>query len=399
MGQWSELLGELLETIEENLVLYGDKVRVRAVCAAWNSRLEKMPNHKERRLPWLLHPLTKDSQEASHGLFSFAEKKVYYLDLPDAQEKLFKGSSYGWVVTIDDVPTSCNMYLINPLTRSRIQLPPRSAFPDVVDYCADKVDEEYALVSESLCTRNCVVDGIKDGIKFYYTNHDHLINLMNKVILSSPPSCNDCVVVAVYGELKRVAYCKRNDKQWTHLNINAVLDVIFYKGKLYALKNGGLIVFDNITSTPRPNEIVVKAPLNSIFSPAYLVESSDGDLLMVSRRVYTYDGHLSSIVRTHQFGVYKLDLSNWSWIEVKNIEDDIIFLGCNSSMAFSSRDFPGFKGNCIYFTDGPLSFGGKEFKQEDSDIGVFNLEDKSVNPLPDFKCKPRFLWPLPIWII
>lgn len=118
----------------------------------------------------------------------------------------------GWPVTIDNVPTSCNMNLINPLRRSRIQLLLRLAFLDVVDYCADKVEKEYALVSESFLKGNYDIDGVKCGIKFYYTNHDHRINLMNKVILSSPPSCNDCVV-AIYGKLHRLAYCKCKDKQ------------------------------------------------------------------------------------------------------------------------------------------------------------------------------------------
>lgn len=79
-----------METIEGNLVLYSDKVRVCALCATWNSCLEKIPNHKVRPLPWLLHPLLKDGEEASHGLFSLAEKKVYNLDLQKAREKVFK---------------------------------------------------------------------------------------------------------------------------------------------------------------------------------------------------------------------------------------------------------------------------------------------------------------------
>ena len=64
----------------------------------------------------------------------------------------------------------------------------------------------------------------------------------------------------------------------------------------------------------------------------------------------------------------------------------------------SFRDFPGFKGSRIYFTDSPFSFGGKEYNQEDSDIGVFNLEDGSFEQFSGFKRDPRFLWPPPIWV-
>lgn len=130
MGQWSDLGEDLLKTFEEKLVLYVDKVRFRAVCISWRIILPKMPNHQARQLPWLFHALD-NNKEASHGLFNPIEKKIYLLDLPEDQGKLFKGSSNGWVATLNDISISPAIYLTNPLTRSRIELPPRTTFPDV----------------------------------------------------------------------------------------------------------------------------------------------------------------------------------------------------------------------------------------------------------------------------
>ncbi|KAM7523789.1 hypothetical protein LguiA_013691 [Lonicera macranthoides] len=78
---------------------------------------------------------------------------------------------------------------------------------------------------------------------------------MNKVILSSPPSCSNCVAIAICGQLFRLSYCKCNDKDKQR-----------------------------------------KAPPDSILTPLYFVESSDGDLLMVSRDVDYDHGHFSRIV-------------------------------------------------------------------------------------------------------
>lgn len=104
-------------------------------------------------------------------------------------------------------------------------------------------------------------------------------------------------------------------------------------------------------------------------------------------------------LETLDFKVYKLDLSSSSWVEVENIGEDVLFLGLNLSMSISSCHFPGYKGNCIYYTDGPMSFGGRRHKQANSDIGVFKLDKGIVEKLPGFKCDPKFLWLPPVWLM
>ncbi|KAM7523744.1 hypothetical protein LguiA_013646 [Lonicera macranthoides] len=167
----SMLPGDLLDIIKGNLLLYKDKVQVRSVCSLWNSHLPKLPNQQEKQLPWLLQTY-ENGVEATRGLFNPFEKKFYHLHLSKAQGKLFRGSSHGWVVTIEDITSKSlvGMYLINPLTRAQVQLPPRSTFPDVKDYHPNKVGEEYVLFYEN--------------VEPYGTDQVHLIHLTHKVDLS-----------------------------------------------------------------------------------------------------------------------------------------------------------------------------------------------------------------------
>ncbi|KAM7500816.1 hypothetical protein LguiA_025230 [Lonicera macranthoides] len=390
MGQWSELPSDLLNAIDAQFV-YADKVRVHAVCESWYSRLPKMPNHKLQQLPWLLQAV--NNKETSHELFNLREEKFYPIDLPEVIGRFYKGSSNGWVVMGAGEGSiyakSPDIYVIDPLRRVQIQLPPRNTFPDVEGYCADRSGEEYSLLTEG-------------GIYFFDANHVHL-NLLEKVITSSIPSSDDCVAVAIYGELGTVAWCTRNHEKWTplHLDVNGPFeDLIFIKNVLYVVScQGYLLQVENIGENPK---VTIVAPLLAKHMYAglgiphrmFLVECSDGSLNMVGR--FMYDNV------TFGFKVYKLDLTNSTWLAVDNIGGDIFFLGMNYSLSISSSDLPRYEGNRIYFTDDSWVFLYErernirgDSNRVDSDIGVFNLDDGSIERLP---CIPRSLWPPPIWV-
>ncbi|KAM7523985.1 hypothetical protein LguiA_013887 [Lonicera macranthoides] len=402
MGKWSELPVNLLMDIEKHLGsnaiedyfgLCIDKIRVRAVCMSWRSFLPKMPLYKQGQFPWLLQALN-NTKGATHGLFNLIEKKVYEIDLDEVQGRLFKGSSYGWVVaTVEDNSTNPSIYLINPLTRTRIDLPPRNKFPDIKNYRPDKIGTEYAVL-------------YPDGKTIYFIDSAHINTyFLQKIVLSSTPSDNDCVAVAIYGECGTLAYCKCKDKKWTALRHyrESYEDVIFHRGKLHALKcDGTLIVFENIGPNAKVTEIAAKPP-HTIISHLYLVESSLGELVMVERipRCTPKEGTKSfyGIFKTVGFRVYKQDPKTASWILVKNLGGDALFLGYNSSFAVSSSSgcFPSYEGNCIYFTDNLGDYHSKG-NRGGSDIGVYNLETGRIKELEGFKCDPDHIWPPPLWV-
>ncbi|KAM7524045.1 hypothetical protein LguiA_013947 [Lonicera macranthoides] len=304
MGKWSTLPVYLLDLIDGYLE-FVDKVRVHAVCVSWNSYFPNMPKGPKlegKQLPWLLQAF-ENNDDASHG-----------------------GS---------------DIHLFNLLTRAQIQLPPRHTFPDVKEYQAERDGEEYVLMEN-------------DGDFYFNDSYSIRLILVSKIVLSSPPSSDDCVVVAICGEYGRLAWCKLNDKKWTPLENSGgpprFQDVIFHNNKLHALNcRGKLLVFDSIGPNPEVKEIA-KAPFYYATDSMYLVKDSENELIMVCRYVDLIQK--GSIVNEHTecFKVYKHDPINFSWVKVNTIGDDMLFLGFNSSLAISSVGFPGYKGNRIYFT-------------------------------------------------
>lgn len=389
MNQWSLLPMELLNLIEESLDLYHDKVRLRCICSSWRSCLLKMPNHNQHQLPWLLLP---HSVGTSCAFFDSLEKKVHKVELPEAGEKVFKGSAYGWVVVAEK---SGAIFLLNPLTRNKIKLPSRSKFPDVRKYRADKVGNEYLIWIYSAV--------LAPG---RYQSHDatHVLNfLLRKVILSSSPTSMDFVAVALYGEYGHLAYCKRGDKKWSLIDnkFPTCDDIIFHEGQLYALKCNGQLMVCDIDSCLKPIVTEVAPAYTRIpGGDKFLVGSSSG-LMMIRRCIHVDRCSISNeeiySSKTLSFMIFKLDTSGRNWYQVQSLGDDVLFLGLNSSLAISSHDYPVYKRNCIYFTDVNYNFGlkgtGRPF-----DEGVFCLDEKKIEPLPTYSSDLNEVWPAPIWV-
>ena len=68
------------------------------------------------------------------------------------------------------------------------------------------------------------------------------------------------------------------------------------------------------------------------------------------------------------FKVYKLDEEWGRWDLKESLGDRAFILGRDCSLSVSGRDFLGYRGNCICFT-------------EENQTHVFNLEDRSITDL------------------
>lgn len=177
-----------------------------------------LANHQVKQLPSLLHPL-ENNKEASYGLFKPVEKKVYEIDLPKARGKLLKGSSFSWIGKVEDMhsrsPT--DIYLINPLTRVQIKLPPRNNFLDWYIEPTRSSRRRIRLLISPMLFMNTILrqkgtwTKISQSLMMW-------VYLIWKVVLSSAP-CYECVVVTLYGHAQQLASCKCNNKKWTHIYI------------------------------------------------------------------------------------------------------------------------------------------------------------------------------------
>ncbi|KAL5702474.1 hypothetical protein ACHQM5_027688 [Ranunculus cassubicifolius] len=106
--------------------------------------------------------------------------------------------------------------------------------------------------------------------------------------------------------------------------------------------------------------------------------------------------------RTSRFKVYKLIECNGCdtrrWEKVKSIGDNAFFVGYNSSFSLSTTDYLGCKPNSIYFTDCRTPYTDS-LEPIRHDVGIFNLEDKSIQdiyPLDSKPVRPPAFWFTPI---
>ncbi|WRX22400.1 Domain unknown function DUF295 - like 10, partial [Theobroma cacao] len=185
-------------------------------------------------------------------------------------------------------------------------------------------------------------------------------------------------------------------------NLTAFTDVIFYKNLAYAIGTRSLTIsfdvnsFDDSLKSPKVKILMsTHKRLGDYFARVYLVESSKGDLFSIKRIVGVKDNHYSTHF-TESFKVFKLILDDQSGElleekEVKNIHEDVVFVGYNQTLAVSILDFPEGKPNSIYFTDDCFIATGYWPTGSQLDNGFFNMKDGKMgiyyqfNPLYNWK--------------
>ncbi|KAF5191281.1 F-box protein skip23-like [Thalictrum thalictroides] len=169
-------------------------------------------------------------------------------------------------------------------------------------------------------------------------------------------------------------------------------DIIYFENKVYTVDAyGAFWVVDLDDPHPRLSNLLPPLEaleLTSDDNTKHYVVQTSGHLLQVTRIFPLLDDFSYS---TTKFQVFKLDQAHSKRVETKNLCGQMLFLG-----------HPGCKANCIYFTDDYI----EGYYEDDSDtgscpgppdMGVFNLEDGSIESHYQVRESRRFL-PPPIWI-
>ncbi|KAK7833520.1 putative f-box protein [Quercus suber] len=253
--------------------------------------------------------------------------------------------------------------------RAQIQLPPIDTFPDVLQYRPNVLGEEY---------------------------------LIFRAVLSSSPTSNECMAMAIFGEFSKLAFCKYGDNKWTPIDTECQYveqDFISHEGKFYVSYTDGEIWVGDHTSLPKMIGFAPSLPRN--FPLRFnLVRMISGEFFMVGK-IHQWDKFthpvLSSFYKTVGFEVHKFDQSDLKWKEVKNIGDNVFLLCMNNSLSFSIQSFVGCKANCIYFTDDYIE-AQCEGIQGGHDMGVYNMGNGSVEPFRGYASDTNLVWPPPIWV-
>ncbi|XP_042520358.1 putative F-box protein At5g55150 [Macadamia integrifolia] len=278
-------------------------------------------------------------------IFSLFNSKLFRLELPpEVYETKCCGSNWGWLIM--EGINQGNNFLLNPMTRVLIGLPPKATLPS--------------------------------------------LNHIDKAILLSPPldnkigslvATNDCVVMVIYSSLESdslglgcLAFCRLRDEKWTAIENNHSWfeDIIFYNGVVYAINFKFDIVLVEFDPNPKGTRCHIAPPAREFDSRAlkdiYLVESL-GELLVVLRcRLF--------LNQSGTFKIFKLDTKGRCWIKVEDLGDQMIFISKTSTgFSRSALDYHGFRRNSIYFylNESKCDKLG-EFHLEDDSISSFDLD-------------------------
>ncbi|KAL0438344.1 UNVERIFIED_CONTAM: F-box protein SKIP23 [Sesamum latifolium] len=328
---WADLPPELLQTIAANLQTLADYIRFRAVCKNWRLAAPIAPRQLPREFPWLMLPLSRSSNRRS--FFNPLTGNLHRLTLPEASHSRRRaGSSHG-------------------------------------------IGREYTIRSPENDYYYCNLKEMRDSF-------------IKKVILShSPYDESNFFAFSILNRHENLAYCKNGHGSWKIIEEARLYgeDVIYFGDAFYAVdKFGSIAICDvNYGDTPRVKYINVGQQIDGDMQ--YLVDAM-GDLLVSRYLDFEIDiEHYLEVCKTVKFRVYRFDWNAQKWESMANLDDKVVFLGENSSLALPASDYPGCKGNRIYFTD---DYSGTNYDSiaGDHDVGVYNLEDGSIESFP---CYPR----------
>ncbi|CAI8596158.1 unnamed protein product [Vicia faba] len=195
-------------------------------------------------------------------------------------------------------------------------------------------------------------------------------------------------------------------------------DVCVYKGRPFAVDSTGRAVVVG-------PDLSVEMVAGPVFGgdKKFLVES-EGDLLLVDKYLsclvnclrddvdggggggdgggfyeigHGYlDGEFYEIGRERavRFDVFRLDEKRKKWVEVKSLEDRVLFLGEDCAFSASALDLRIGYGNCVIFRDDVYS----DSQSSELGVGVFQFGRFRIAPLSCFPCYSMFFWPPPEWV-
>lgn len=322
---WSNLPDHLLNLISTRLHHCDYFLTFQCVCATWRAAAVKQLIQCQPSL-FLMLP---QHEVGNHRSFICPlDGRCFKLNLPGIKRYYDCLGSFfhSWLVMINDY--SLEIFLFNPSTEARINLPPWK--------------------------------GAKHDIK--------------RIMLSSVPTDPNSTVTILDQSRPGFKFCRVGDDRWS-VHSCELEDFTVFKGKLYLLRSKRhqfMWEFATINTTTIPLKFeYLKEPhhpdSDKMFSRFYLVESG-GQLLLVKRYNMSCGTSYLDSLPPDIFVVFRLDLSNLSWVKMEHIGNRVLFLGRWCSVSFSATEL-GCRENHMYFT---------EPQYNNTTWWVFNMNDGSI---------------------
>ncbi|PHU26912.1 hypothetical protein BC332_05244 [Capsicum chinense] len=417
--KWADLPEELLLEISKCLEYSFQVGHFRAVCTSWRSAVPRPP-HKSLYIV----PKYNPSKNPHMTNIKYIARFVFRLELkeippsssiPPTTFLIAVGKQYGG-------DGQSQLRLLNPITGSPIPISSTPSFPVEMNL------NKFRITVLHQSSLSSIVD----------TNHYHRTCKVVRLCVPRQLSdgCNPKATAALRESGKLSIQTDRTGKVVLNELMDGLLrvhnqskpvyhDVVKYKEKWFAVDQYGRGVMVDAS-------LNVDLVTNPLFLPnrngfscnhkSYLVKSSRGaELFLVDRylgqtnydeqHAATSDDDTKEAVydMAVRFRVYKLDEEEQCWKEATSLNDQVIFVGDDASFwsyCVSAKDFPGCKGNMIYFIDqfrkaedGDLPDFWDPLKQEkDYSLGGLHIENAFLGPIACFPGYTDFFWPPPSWL-
>ncbi|KAG2297428.1 hypothetical protein Bca4012_001248 [Brassica carinata] len=357
---WSELCPELVQCVFERLSFTNLK-RGRSVCSSWRTALRGCVP-KRNQIPWLiLFPQNDNNNENNNT--------SCVLFVPEDRDKTYKTrdlgayfvksscvATYGsWLLMLD---TLWNLYIINPLTGERIDLPttdyaqyerPSDIKPQDLVACLwiDDISKDYLVA--------CVM-----GYPVFTKKGNHSWRRIS--------SRNG------EGRYKQMVYEPTSRKLYVRRYYNYPVKVWSFSGddpQQVSEDNYPPVEYAFWDFLSKDKELYLKE------EEFYVKEYVDSRLYIA---VSTVSGQVLKVVNVLQkfkrwrFLVYKMHPVELTWEVVDSLGDEALILDMGITVV--AKDIPGIKRNSIYFSGLDNGSTNPDY------IFVFDLTTHEIEPLP-----------------
>ncbi|KAI5410435.1 F-box protein SKIP23 [Lathyrus oleraceus] len=415
MADWSQLPKDLLHLISQKLNSQFYQLRFRSVCSSWRSSTPQNHHNHHHHLnlpPKFPNPSNNDSTN-DDSTFPLSKRTLFLISPPPNQQTL-----HPWLIKIG--PDSRDQsHLWHPLSRDKhfpLHFPNLIDFNQlpVIDLGCEFVIGNFPSQSSSLPLNNSLY---MEKVVVFDADADTW-QIGNGKAKAKANRCSVLLTIHISGKLA-VFRCgdERCDERWTIIPemLTPYDDVCVFNGRPVAVDSTGRAV---VVGADLSVELVAEPVFGG--DKKFLVES-DGELLLVDKYlsclvsclrddgdgegdgggVYEIEHGFAECEfceigreRAVRFHVFRLDQKEKKWVEVKSLEDRVLFLGEDCAFSASAFDLRIGYGNCVIFRDDVYS----DSQSSELGVGVFHLGQFRIAPLSCFPCYSMFFWPPPEWV-
>ncbi|KAJ3688008.1 hypothetical protein LUZ61_017172 [Rhynchospora tenuis] len=238
---WAHLPPLIVELISEKVKSITDYVRFRAVCSPWRSASFPKPRHHlPPQLPWLILPYSPEQNpngdDGTRLFYDLWESKVRKFHLPETIGMMCCASESGWLLFVATGGTE--LFLLNPITRARIQLP---SFTSPVKRLYDFFMIPHEMMRE-------VWDIFPSHDSSYYLNPIRGNFAISRVTFSTDLADPDCLITVSIPKFWGIFCCRIEDPYWLEVHgrhdSSVIADTTYYNGRFYTLRKGTVDVTD-----------------------------------------------------------------------------------------------------------------------------------------------------------